>query len=458
MRLSSLEKLQLEGFQEIKDAIAFEAETAEIEKKSHLQSAPNSASLAEITQVLFESIDYESTLRKVAEGTIQSLADWCIFDALSETGDFRRVAVLHRDPAKAQLAEELERNYPPGDVRGVPSYVLRTRQPLLIPEVTDAHYASTARSPRHLELLKALGSYSYMCVPLFANDRFLGAITFVSSSPDRRFGNEDVLLASAFCEKAALAVDNSLLYKKAQRAIQLRDDMMNIVSHDLKNPLSAISLSLKLLQRHISKEGASEAVENSITNISRATERMKSLISDLLDLSKLASGGFEMQRSPFLAKRLIKEVVTLFEPIAADRNILIHIRCDESISVDGDFNRLFQVFQNFLENAVKFTPSGGSIQVSAEQRDEEVEFEVRDSGCGIPPEELPYLFERFWQGRASGIHQGQGKGSGLGLSIAKAIVEAHGGEIWAKNRPSPETGASFNFRIPCREAIEKRTQ
>jgi PAS domain S-box-containing protein len=174
--------------------------------------------LAAVNLELTRSLDYERTLRRVAELSVPTLADWCVVDVLDEEGRLRRLAVAHSDPAKVQLAEMLTQRYPEdaSAPHGTPR-ILRTGRPELVPDISDEQLAAGARDAEHLEILRSLGLRSVIIVPLVARSRTLGTITLVAAESGRRYGRRDLELAQDLATRAALAVDNARLYREAQQ-------------------------------------------------------------------------------------------------------------------------------------------------------------------------------------------------------------------------------------------------
>jgi signal transduction histidine kinase len=176
--------------------------------------------------------------------------------------------------------------------------------------------------------------------------------------------------------------------------------------------------------------------------IERAARRSNRLIQDLLDVAVMESGQLSIERARLSASGLIVEAADMQRPLAASSSLELRIEADSELpEVSGDQDRLLQVFENLIGNAIKFTKAGGRITVGATSRDHEVIFRVADTGSGIAPENLPRVFDRFWQATRTGR-----QGAGLGLPITKGIVEAHGGRIWVESTPS--RGTTFFFTIP----------
>jgi len=239
------------------------------------------------------------------------------------------------------------------------------------------------------------------------------------------------------------ALENVRLYRAAQRATQARDDVLAIVSHDLRNPLHTIILSASYLA-DVFLPDLPEAALQQTQIIRRAVDRANRLIQDLLDVSRIDAGGFSVATEPIAPEALLADACEAMAPTAAAANV--QLTCSSGAAdlpdVMADRERLQQVFGNLIGNAIKFTPAGGTIDVTASANGPfNVRFAVRDSGPGMSPENLPHIFDRFWQAR-----HGERTGAGLGLAIAKGIVEAHDGNIWAQSEPGH--GAEIAFELP----------
>jgi signal transduction histidine kinase len=216
--------------------------------------------------------------------------------------------------------------------------------------------------------------------------------------------------------------------------------VLGVVAHDLRNPLSTILLHAQTLTRHgPDPERRSQKRGDAIH---RAATRMNRLIQDLLDVAVMESGQLTIERARLSARDLIAGSVDTQKPLAASSSLELRVELDRDLpDVWGDRDRLLQVFENLIGNAIKFTKAGGCITVGATSRDHEVIFRIADTGAGIAPENLPHVFDRFWQATSTNR-----QGAGLGLPITKGIVEAHGGRIWVES--TPHRGTTFSFTIP----------
>jgi PAS domain S-box-containing protein len=395
--------------------------------------------IAEIGAVVAATLDYEETLNNIAQVAVRNLGDFCIVDVVEER-EVRRQKIASRDPAMApvcaQLGEiQLDRSQP-----HLTRAILEDRRPVLIEQVSREQLHSFAQSEQHLAALLALEPKSVILMPLLAHGRLMGALALVSSASSRAFGPADLRLAEALALRAALAIDNARLYRLATRAIELRDDVLGIVAHDLRNPLGTILIQASLLRR--SGTEPERRSRKPADAIERAAKRMTRLINDLLDVARIEVGQFLIEQTSVSTSELVSDAVDAQRASAVAATV--DLRSDlplELPAVWADHDRLLQVFENLIGNAIKFTKPGGSITVGAATRDEEVLFWIADTGPGIASEDLSRVFDRFWQGA-----KGRRMGAGLGLPIVKGIVTAHDGRVWVESEPGH--GSTFFFTIP----------
>jgi PAS domain S-box-containing protein len=405
------------------------------------QAAEMQHFLVEAGRVLASSLEYEETLCNVAELAVQRLADWCVVD-LVEGDEIHRVAVAHADSGRTGFVEEYQARFPPDPQAriGGPA-VIRSGEPELLTDISDEHLRAAARSEEQHGMLAALGFRSAMAVPLRVGQRVVGALTFVSGRPERQYGPAELAVAEVLAEQAALAIEKARLYRESREASRLRDEVLSVVSHDLRNPLNTIFMSSSFLCDTLPPDGQ-ESTLRQVQIIRRAADQMNRLIQDLLDVAQIEAGRLPIEPFPASAAALVEEARESFGPLAESRGIRLEVEAPGELPrVCADRDRVLQVFSNLIGNAVKFTPEGGKIRVSAREEGARVRFLVRDTGEGIAPEEIPYLFNRFYQVRAA-----RRGGAGLGLSIARGIVEGHGGRIWVESTPGE--GSTFCFTLP----------
>ena len=239
-------------------------------------------------------------------------------------------------------------------------------------------------------------------------------------------------------ERDALIARERAAREEAEAAVQSRDDILAIVSHDLRNPLGTISMTVGLLEA--ASGGERSRAQAAI--IRRAIAHMNRLIQDLLDVNLIAAGGLTVQAGPLEVAPLLEDVRASLAPLAERKSQQLEVRACDGARALADADRVRQVLSNLVGNASKFTPEGGRISMSAEAEGGEVRFCVSDTGPGIEARDLPHIFDRFWQVRR--VRRG---GVGLGLAISKGIVEAHGGRIWATSEPG--VGSRFHFTLPA---------
>jgi signal transduction histidine kinase len=406
-----------------------------IERK-RLQTADHL--LAETARLLAGTVDFDETLQRIGEVTVRSLADFCIIDLVGEDGEIRRLQVAHADPSRAETAKRLA-GYPLD--RSQPHLsriVLESRESLLMPLVETRLLLETAQNEEHLALLTDLRLRSFVAAPLVAHERLLGVIVLLSSR--RSYDDRDRALVERLAYAAALEIDNARLFRSAQEALRARDRVLAVVAHDLRNPLGAISMGAEML---LGDDLEAEQRSRQLRMIRRSAERMDRLIQDLLDVARIESGRLVLDRERGDPAGLVREALELSAPFAAARPVTLLAECDASAgTVLCDHERLVRVLTNLIGNAIRFTPPGGRIVVRSEPADgASVRFSVADTGAGIAAEDLPNLFVPFWQARPT-----PSSGAGLGLAIARGIVEAHGGRIWA--RSTLGEGTTMSFTVP----------
>jgi PAS domain S-box-containing protein len=246
-------------------------------------------------------------------------------------------------------------------------------------------------------------------------------------------------------KRAQLLEAERVARARAEEASRMREDLVAIVSHDLRNPLSAITTSAELMRMTLPAEALAKGAKR-LETITRSAERMKRLISDLLDVASIDAGHLSVETQAQSSGALLEDVIEMLQPVAADKSIRLSAEdTPPSLWVQADKDRVLQVLSNLVGNAIKFTREAGLITLRAERHDREVRFLVSDTGQGVSEDHLPHLFDRYWQAKKDGR-----LGIGLGLSIAKGIVEAHGGTIWAESTVGK--GTTFHFTLPAAAA------
>jgi signal transduction histidine kinase len=433
--------LDLEVAEELARTMVMAMETRKLARRAQ-RAERRARFIARASEALAASLDFRVTLDRVAQLAVPVVADLCSVDMLEEDGTIRRLAVAHRAPEKAAVAWELEHHWPSrlDDVYG-PGRVIREGQPELRGEVLDAKLPRAARDGEHLRALRSLGLESYLIAPLQARGRTLGAITFAYAGSHRRYRQADLRLAMELAARAALAVDNALLYRASQEAVRLRDQFLSVASHELKTPLTPLNLRLQTLRRELERQETPVnpvRLREHVAVLQRQCKRLSTLAEGLLDVSRLEAGRLVLDLEYVDLSALTREVVSRFAAQAARTNTPLEVTAPEAVVGRWDRIRLEQVVSSLLSNALKYG-AGRSVHVSVEHVPTGARLRVRDEGIGISPEHLPRIFDRF-ERAVSAEHFG---GLGLGLYLTRHLVEAFGGTI----RASSESGKGSTFDV-----------
>jgi signal transduction histidine kinase/CheY-like chemotaxis protein len=419
---------------------AIERKRAEVNAKQ-AATARQAQWLADVSAVLTSSLEIGELGAAFARALVPGLAELVALDLVSEDGRSERVAVASASPAHAATLDAL-RHYPPAADHRTPGWdAIFGREPVLLAELGPAELDRLAPDSTWRRLVGELGVRSVLAVPLLVRDQCLGALSLALVDPARRFGADEQAMATEVARRAALAVENARLYRAARGALRAREDMVAVVSHDLRNPLNVVSLSLQFLRHHLPPE-----LHKTLTRAERAAASMDRLLDDLLEVSRIEEGALRLDRERLDLSGLLTELVEQQRSLAGDKQQKLRLELAAgAVPVDVDRHRMAQVVANLIGNAVKFTPAGGQIEVRVHAPvDGRVAVSISDSGPGIPPASLPHVFDRYYQAEARGGERK--RGAGLGLTIAKGLVEAHGGSIRASSAPGK--GATFTFVLP----------
>lgn len=280
----------------------------------------------------------------------------------------------------------------------------------------------------------------FLALPLLLHGESIGVMACIGRPGSRAYDERDLRLGLRIADLAALASDNARLHQATRLAVLARDEIVGIVAHDLRSPLSTILLASRLLRRP-----GTEPERRSGRNlelIERSAARMNRLIEDLLDVVRVDSKSLTVRRDKLASNELVREILDGHRAAATSAQLDLVLECATHLPpVSADHDRVLQVFDNLIANAIKFTPTGGRIVIGASPRESEVVFSVADTGMGIDAESLPHVFDRFWQARRE-----DRRGVGLGLPIVRGIVEAHGGHIWVESQAG--MGTRFAFTLP----------
>ena len=402
----------------------------------------NQRFLARASALLDSTLDLGVTAASLARVCIPALADFCVLDVVEENGDVRRAAVAHGRPARERLLN-------PGScitsgARSAENPILAAIESGTLALCTECDAADLAGLDRAFGEGNArrLEVHSYIVVPIRAHDRLVAAMLLGLSQTERRYDPMDLIVAKDLAVRAALALENARLYETAQHALHAREEVLGVVSHDLRGPLSTLVTTAVLLS-----ETGSERRENTrkwLDVIRRAADQMNQLIGDLLDVSQIEAGRFAVELAPHSLRTLLSQTCEQWGTLAAAGGLRMECDVEDGLPpVECDERQLARVLANLLGNALKFTPRGGRVRLYAAAEGEEVRISVADTGPGLPPEQIGRVFDRFW--KAQDVDR---RGAGLGLAIARGIVEAHHGRIGVDSVPGQ--GSTFWLTLPVR--------
>jgi len=251
------------------------------------------------------------------------------------------------------------------------------------------------------------------------------------------------LFAANDLRRSALENDLARQVHREQQAVRARDELVAVVSHDLRNPMTIISMLCGMMQKTFSSDGshASRRITTAIDTMQQASSRMNILLEDLLDTSKIEAGRYTISAQALDVTQIFEEALSLLMPLATEKAVELSFHAEPDLRIHADPERLFQVLSNLISNAIKFTPAQGKIVVAALSNGDDIVFSVRDSGKGIPADQLPHIFDRYWTAK-----EGNTSGTGLGLYISQGIINAHGGQLLAESTVGE--GSEFRFTVP----------
>jgi len=465
------------------------------------KAARRLAVLAEASETLASSLEYETTLSNVARLAVPRLADWCAVDLVEAGGVLKRLAVAHQDPAKVELVRALEQRWPAARNAEHGAWkVVRTGQAEFVPDIPDELLVAAAVDEEHLAALRQLGLRSLIAAPLRARGRTLGALTMVHAESERSFTEEDRRLVLDLAQRAAMAIDNARLLRDIEEArghmeeqaaelesqtaemqelmeelevtaeqLQTRNEELEAItaeseraraaaeeaneaksqflaamSHELRTPLNAIAGYSELLQIGIHGPLNDKQLET-LQRIQRNQTRLLGLINDVLNFAKLEAHQVHFEEVDIPVAGMLGSLEQIILPQVAAKGISYeYVAADPGLVVRGDREKLEQVVLNLLSNAVKFTQEGGSITLSAAATDDQVLIRVADTGRGIPADRLEHIFEPFIQVDAHLTRVAEGVG--LGLSISRDLMRKMGGDLTVASHLG--AGSVFTANLP----------
>ncbi len=397
--------------------------------------------LTHAVSVLGETLEVPATERRIVQLPVGWLADGAVLDVDAGGGALRRVAAKAADPEIAPVLAQMADQRIDMDSPSRVVDVLRRGEAEHVPMVDDEWLEAHTDSPKEFARAKSMRVSSVLLLPLVARDHVLGVLSIFRTGRPAPYSAAEIVIAKELALRAAFALDNARLYETAQQATIARDHALGVVSHDLRNPISAIGMCARALLASTPTDDVERRAL--VTTIADSTDLTQRMIRDLLDVASIELGRLNIERRALAVGPVLAQAVELFRRDADERGVhLLLDPADGLPEVIGDEQRVVQVLANLLGNALRFTERGGQVRVGARRDGGMVEVVVHDSGAGIPTSEMPRIFERYWTVRRNAPKGG----TGLGLAIARGIVEAHGGSIWAESTLG--TGSSFRFTLP----------
>jgi signal transduction histidine kinase len=416
------------------------------EEEREQQRLQETELLSQLGKEVSQSLELGTAQRAVADGAAPVLGDAVVVLGVDEaSGRLVVAAAAGRDADLAARWSSFLLDRPPRLGEGLLGSVAGA----VVPRSAGADAIATGDP----DGVRELGVGWILGVPIVTGGRLHGVLATAGRdglAPDGRVRR----MTEAVADRAGPALQNAQLWSDLQermareRAAQrIKDDFLSIVSHELRTPLTSIQGYSQLLEGRISGQHGDESKEMAHLRVIRSqVGRMRRLVDDLLDVSRIdRRGGVSIEPVDFDLAEEVRSAVARLRREHPNRPVTLSV--DESIPVHADRDRIDQVLTNLLDNAVKYSPDGGPIRVVAERRGGEAEVRVSDAGVGISPEHRDHVFERFYQADGDAGRRRFG-GLGLGLYISRAIVDAHGGRIWAAENAVDGTGSVFGFRIP----------
>lgn len=440
-------------------------------------SAVRPVSLHALLDLVLSSLDYESALTAVAKLSLPQFGAWSIVDVVERADSMRRLAIIHPDPGKQELARALPSCWPPEteDPIGAP-VVMRTRSPHVVDDVNDEMLVKFARSPGNLAALRELGIRSYVVWPLIAQGEVLGAVTFVNDQPGYKYTDHDLAEAEEMAALIALVIHNAKLHRDtgrareradraAEQARQQQRDLERVMeiqsrlvrgfSHDVKNPLGAAMGYADLLNSGL-KGGLTPEQMASTQRICSSLQTAFDLIEDLVAYASRKMEKLDIRPVVTDVRELVQEISDEYRAQVEGAGLALEVDVSAEVPlIWTDRIRIRQILGNLMSNAVKYTDAG-SVRVSAEIRPnprsadgkDSVALHVSDTGRGIPPDKQDLLFQEFAR-----LEPATTAGAGLGLAISLSIATALGGDITVESTQGQ--GSTFTLWLPLLTAREE---
>jgi len=411
------------------------------------ESIRRSTFLADAGGVLSSSLNATATVNALAQFVVPVLGDLCVLALTDEQGNAGRMAIAWQSCGDGTgRHNELAAGLDNSEINAAMQQAMASGRMVVVTEVASAPARLAVMPvgeavPKSLELGFKLGSLAVL--PLVARERKLGALVLGAGLAERRFNPDTLALAGELATRAAVALDNCLLYAKIQDGDQRKNEFLAMLAHELRNPLAPIRNAVQLLRM----PGHGQAKLNwALDVLERQTQQLVRLVDDLLDVARITQGRIILKLEPVDVAKVVGVAVEMSRPLIKAREHELAVTVPPApLAVHGDYARVAQILTNLLNNAAKFTEPKGRIALSAEEDGADVVFRVRDSGMGIPGSMLGSIFELFSQADRS-LDRAQG-GLGIGLTIVRRLVNMQGGSVQVYS-DGAQKGSEFVVRLP----------
>jgi signal transduction histidine kinase len=392
---------------------------------------------------LLASLDYDATLGTLAHLCVTGVADWAVVFCTDGEGHPEKVEVAHHDQAKEVPAKELKELL--AGHNGVHPIVeaFNSRTPRRVDQVDAAVLNTLCHNSHEAELVRELGADALLILPMLARGKQIGGVVLLRAGAGRAFTDGDMALAEDIAARGALAVDNAKLYEQATKADRARADLLAVVSHDLRTPLTAIVGYADLLAMGIPHALPPESAVQ-VERIRKSAQHLMYLMNELLTFTRLDAGHETLNLREVDVRDVVREVTTFVEPSVRTRGLrLVSSVPAEPLPLRTDPDKLRQVLLNLAGNAVKYTRAGEvRVHLTVDGAHGAV-IQVQDTGVGISAEDLAKIYEPFWQVDAT--QRSQDGGTGLGLSIVRRMVDLLGGRVEVASALGE--GTTFTVRL-----------
>lgn len=452
------------AFNRMAEEVQSSSETSSRAVSRLTRSVQTQEFLAEVSRILAGSVSDDRLLTDLTRYCVPAIADYCSIHVADDDGAIRRIETAHRDASalpnvRAMLARFEYHIDSPADV----PTVIRTQQPRVVAPIDLDAAIRNAPDREAGELIRRVNPTAMMIVPLVARGRSFGAISFVMTGSARTFASDDLDIAMEIGRRAAVAIDNAVIFRRSQQlrmeaeaASSAKSDFLAKMSHEIRTPINAMMGYAELLQMGISGP-VNEAQSKQLGRIRASGEHLTMLIGEILDLAKIEAGRMMVQPTNAPIALTVDAATSIVRPLATTKGVDLtgSVNANDDLVYFGDPQRVQQILTNLLSNAVKFTPSGGRVDVryAASQRDghpapngaDWISVSVTDSGVGIEAADLERIFQPFVQ-VDTGYTRSAG-GTGLGLTISRNLAQLMGGDISVESEPG--VGSTFTLWLPC---------